>query len=697
MFFSRLCRKILIIIYLFFRQTEPKHFESLFEKTVPRSLVQCIRDLLRYDPDTRLTSRQCLNHPYLQETVPRNYIAFPTGIHTASNTSIPTMPAYVNGSYPHSTTPSSSSVLHSPHHPHPPPQIPQASSTHRVPYPVPTHQPSLVPPQNSHMLDHRRPYLNGVRSESPTDYMDISPLHEQPQPCNPPNIHDSPMVQDPIRQSEPHHDTNNVQPSLPMHLNKLGRLGSLTFGKKHNRWGLGGMFGGDKSHQNSLPPVDETRPAVSFPSRKRAKSSSTGSRSMCETSPVREQQLPSQDSLDIKKINKKEAERLLREAEQEKRRLAQRKIREQARDVLHKRQQLTQKTAHDDIEWLGVGKEQRAELLEPKGKQSFSGAVRHDYGTGGNATLSTVNAAAGKFGPQQEHVSQDWDRDRNWRGVERGPKARRREFDDDHSMSSSEVHSISRMSSMSFATVDSDPGPSRMRNRPSLFGLSRVTSKSSLRTSFDDFSPSARSSNSFSLEGQLAHDFRTQASVTSHISGSVSPPPLQLLSLSPSMSPPSSPWLQVQHHKEELSRKRSSPYLSVSPSHYPLPGDPSQSPLDLNAQLPSLPPSPYGHRPRTYGYPPSSGRTPKSAKATINPIFKVVSYKWDSTDGLVPDDSIQPALPPPPPIPPLPPSIETRLLSSNTLPPFSELEAVARIGGEYTALSPMVFPTPEDR
>jgi len=55
-----------------FARREPKHFESLFEETVPRSLIQCIRDLLRYDPDLRLTSRECLNHLYLRETVPRN-------------------------------------------------------------------------------------------------------------------------------------------------------------------------------------------------------------------------------------------------------------------------------------------------------------------------------------------------------------------------------------------------------------------------------------------------------------------------------------------------------------------------------------------------------------------------------------------------------------------------------------------------
>ena len=351
-------------------------------------MIQCIRDLLRYDPDLRLTSRDCLNHLYLQETVPRNRIAFPTGIHTASNSSIPTMPTYINGSYPHSSTPSTSRVMLPSHALPPPPQFPEASSTHRVPYPIPIPHPPIAPPQNSHMLDYRRQHpngaqngaqngvpngvpngvINGVRSESPVDYMDISPQVE-PQPYHPPNMHDSPMVQDPTRQQESHPDVNN-QATLPIQLNKLGKLSSFTFGKKHAKWGLSGMFGGDKSHQNPLPPVDETRPAVSFPSRKRAKSSSTGSRSMSESSPVREHQLPTQESRDIKKINKKEAERLHREAEQEKRKLAERKHREQARDVLHKRQQLTQKTVHDDIEWLGVGNEQ------PKGKQPLSGVLR---------------------------------------------------------------------------------------------------------------------------------------------------------------------------------------------------------------------------------------------------------------------------------------------------------------------------------
>jgi len=57
----------------------------------------------------------------------------------------------------------------------------------------------------------------------------------------------------------------------------------------------------------------------------------------------------------------------------------------------------------------------------------------------------------------------------------------------------------------------------------------------------------------------------------------------------------------------------------------------------------------HGRSPNLYGHPPSPGNTPTSAKSAINPIFKVVSYEWDSKHGLIPDnfgDFVQPPLPP---------------------------------------------------
>jgi len=314
---------------------------------------------------------------------------------------------------------------------------------------------------------------------------------------------------------------------------------------------------------------------------------------------------------ETKKYNKKEAERLQREAEKERRKLAEKMHREQARAVMQKRNHLMSNTGNvgNDIEWLG-GVGRRQDYMD-KTKQAASGPIRQPHGTNGKATASTtVNAAAGRYGPQpDDHNSAAADRD--WRiANERIAKARRRDFDDDHSMSSSDMHSLSRLSSVSYSTVDSDPGPTRARNRPSLFGMNRMTSMSSLRTSYDDFPTSTRSSTSFSLDGQLAHDFRIQASVNSTLPESASPPPMHGLSLSPSVSPtlsPHSPWLPLQPPTDGLYPNQEK--TSTVTLHHPQPE---------YGQL--LPPSPYGRTP-------STGGTPKSSKSVLNPIFKVVRFE----------------------------------------------------------------------
>ncbi|KAF9478519.1 Pkinase-domain-containing protein [Pholiota conissans] len=662
----------------------PKEFNTLFAESIPRSLISCIRDLLRYDPDQRLTSRHCLVHPYLQETLPRNDIPFPSGLVSTSQSSIPPIPpttSHVNGSHSHPslvspprTVPPSHS--HSAQNLHNPQQYSNPSITPRIPYPSPAPQPHFSPNLVAHNEYRHSPPPHGPWSDSQADYpMDVVPPHDQSQSSQHVNGHvtellDSPMIQDHPRVPEPPQDSGNTHTHKPN--GKRGPFG------KNGRW-LNNMFGGDKSHRhNTLPPVDETSPAVTFTSRKRTQSSSTDSRSLRDSSPVREAIQGARDAKKMSSQNKKEAQRLLLEAEIEKRKLLEKSHREMSRAVMAKRHHILQDYVGNDIEWT-PGPEQRLDVMESKGKQPASGPVRHEQNNISNATKSnTIGAAAGHFMmPPDPHLSP---MDRERRGPsERVAKARRREYDDDHSMSSSDVRSISRMSSISFATVDSDrsdPGPSRLRNRPSLYNLSRVTSRSSLRTSFDDFPPSARSSNSFSLDGQLAHDFRTQASVTSHLSGSISPPPLQLLSLSPTISPslsPSPPWIKVQQHSNEdmLSRTQSPPYISLNSGYYPNHNIP-HSPLDLNGH-PPLPPSPYGHPPSSYGYPPSTGHTPKSAKSVINPMFKVAPL-------------------PPPPLPP--PPTGDRISSPNVLPPFCELEAAA--GGELPPLSPMIFTTPED-
>ncbi|KAJ8083989.1 Serine/threonine protein kinase [Marasmius tenuissimus] len=620
-----------------FRRMPPRDIHELFDRSVPLALVHCIRDLLKYDPDARLTSTQCLHHPYLVESLPRNNIPLPSGVR-------------ISTSLPYVSTTNRNNVLHSPsttlgslsprsvppsHSHHSP--IPNAASTHRTAFYPSEHSPTPSYPQsspnqswsNGHVPNGNGDYPMGNAEDEYTNGQPMDIYPNRPQHSDP-----DPTLVDP---SESNHS----------HSQKQGKLSGFSFSKKHFK--MGGLFGGDKSHHHELPPLHEV-PAASTSTHSLKRTQSAGSDAHSAkgelASPVR----------DDAKRNKKEAERMHREAEKQRRALAEKMQREQARAVIQKRNMMQQKAnTKVNIEW----DQPRLEFADSatsngKGKQpAAAGPVRHrnpDPGSGG----STVNAASGRFA---SHGNESPVGSTDWRSGERMTKVRRMDHDDDHSISSSDVHSTGRMSSLSFATIDSDPGPSRVRNRPSLFGLNRMTSTSSLRTSFDDFAPSARSSNSFSLDGQLAHDFRTQASVNpvpSPLPGSVSPPPMQQLSLSPPISP-APQWMQVPQRAETLSSRRgqvapsiSVPQLSVSSVR-----SASYSPYELPKDVSGV-----NGRPTTHGH-------FNSNKPDINPIFQV---------------------------PPLPtPTSTEESFSTTSLPPFSELEAVAGGGYDYPPLSPMSF------
>lgn len=359
------------------------------------------------------------------------------------------------------------------------------------------------------------------------------------------------------------------------------------------------VFGGDKStsqQHNGLAPLPEISPGLSGSYLKRPQSS--GSDDFVDGPKGR---------IDPKK-NKKEAERIQREAEKQRRALLEKMHREQARAVMQKRNMIIQKTTgKDNLEWRG-GSEQLldySESINSKGKQASTGPIRQTQGglrPGTNAISSTtVNAASGRFASPEPSP-----------GERASKKARVTDWDDGVSVTSSEVQSTGRMSTISFATIDSDPGPSRIRNRPSLFGLSRVQSNTSLQTTYEDFSPSARSSNSFSidasarssnsfsLEGQLASDFRTQASVEPEtpLTGSISPPPMQMLTLSPSISP-SPTWVHLQHGDDH---RDSGKYINMP------------QPIQPGSKL-------YNAYEPPHRQPPSPGYLSGS---DINPMFKVV-------------------------------------------------------------------------
>ena len=520
---------------------------------------------------------------------------------------------------PRSVPPSHShnSLPRSPYHPPPslhPSHIPDASSSHRTAF-VPsiitstTHTPSshktteyandlriyTHPPLPSDIVEEVRSHVSSTwpsnHARSDSDQMDVSsPLVEIPEDNHAMDTQTS-TIPPPMAGHIPVPDANHTSVS------KLGKFGSsLGFGKKNSRWGLGVFSHGEKPHQQSLPPVDEVPGSSSTPSLKRTQSTNSDSLSVTDVPPAYTRK-------DAKAI-KREAERLQLEAEKQRRALAERLQKEQARAVMQKRSQmLIQTTARNELEWkwthsgslLNVNQRPNYDDLN-KGKISASGPIRQNQSSG-KVSSPTLNAASGRYlKPPDTNLPSS---DRWLPRDERLSKVRRRDFDDDHSMSSSDVHSTGRMSAMSSATVDSDPGPARIR-RPTIYGINRMASASSLRTgrtSYDDFPTSARSSNSISLDHQF-NEFNIRASVdtTSSVSGTSSPPPINLLSLSPS---PNS-WMH--------SHESASPYV-VPPL----------------IQYPSSPPKSYECNGQLYGHPPSDLMDPNPA---INPIFKVVCRRY---------------------------------------------------------------------
>jgi meiosis induction protein kinase IME2/SME1 len=217
------------------------------------------------------------------------------------------------------------------------------------------------------------------------------------------------------------------------------------------------------------------------------------------------------------------------------------------------------------------------------------------------------------------------------------------------------VRASAVMSVMSFATNDSDPGPS-LRNMPSLFFSIREPSVSSPLGLSDDFSASGTS------EQSLSHHLPHGSLDSSSVSDLGSPPPLHTLSLSPAGS-----WRTLQQSGDGPDESIHQP----RPSRLVVPSSRGELPYD-------------GH---VGGLSPSPGLTaPKSA---INPIFKVVSV-CSALSWVV---STQTGLPLQPSRPSLKLSLK-RSPSTPALPPFSSLDAVAK--RECQPLSPMSFSTPDD-
>jgi hypothetical protein len=382
----------------------------------------------------------------------------------------------------------------------------------------------------------------------------------------------SPVIQDfpacPSVEPEPVHNDTPYDVSSG---SKPQKVASLPLRKQ--RWpGLGGMFG--SSDKNHLSPVDElhvpSQSQSNTSSLKRSQSSSTDSRSLPEAPPSITATPPPKDP---KKV-KKEAARMAREAEMQRRAQMKKSQQEQSRAVMQTRNQIIMESqTRQEIEWKW---QTHARLANSQDIPRLAGPEHHKLRNGG--------------GPVRDHLIHG----NSTLGLgpyERMAKARKRECDDDHSMSSSDVRTS--MSVMSFATNDSDPGPS-LRTRASLFSTIREAPGSSPHLHIDDYSISGTSDQS------VGHHFTESSIEGSSISDLSSPPPIHTLSLSPAES-----WQTLQPSGDSVGEAVQQP----RPSRLTIPSE-----LPYSGRIGGLSPSPTSIAP------------PKSA---INPIFKVVSVFSD--------------------------------------------------------------------
>ena len=564
-------KQLVLIILL---QTQPLDFYSLFDVSVPRSLIDCVAALLRYEPEARLTARDCLEHQYFIETTPR--FSYPTSLQIPSN-------------FPGSASSSKSSKLNQ----------------------LSTLSPRSLPPSHAHSPAYIKPPFN--HANNGTSH------HPHRQPFYPQQQHgDVEMISVETtsgfnRNAQHHHqdslggDRMVLDPPVQQENNANQKSGILGFGKK---WGLGSVFGHNEKPtiqiQNPLPPVEEiTFASRSTPSLQRTPSSSSESRSLPEMSPSAPAMpshvppVPPLPPMDLKKLEK-EQKRLAKEAETEaekERRATQTKLlRERSQAVVRKRQLIQQQiSVKSEIEFQSV---HSAILAQPGGlerrKPKTSGtqkdppskfnvppgvAAASSYGGSvhgrreGNQTRTTPSTGAMPLLSPSDNNPYGHDH-----------RFRRPRDDDDHSLSSqSDVHSVGRMSVISFATVDSDPGPGRsVRKRGSTYGFStgRGIATTSSMSSLQSYTTSPRTSHSVepnvpplptsTIDPQFVSDFANQ----NFSDPTVSPLSMQYQTLagSPSMpawtidqGPSSGPGPSRSSGGLAARRLQSQPYISVPP------------------------------------------------------------------------------------------------------------------------------------
>ncbi|WWC58778.1 uncharacterized protein I303_101322 [Kwoniella dejecticola CBS 10117] len=568
-----------------FPKRQPVRFRTLFGENVPQSLVDCIHDLLRYNPKYRLTSAQCIDHayfhetlPHLQQTPPLPRIPFsqgqpapgaerspPVEIAQAAPRQVPpshshtpheARPAFANGDMrtlpPPLGTPDSASPAASrffpPSHMHPQAQDGRTYSSasalvHQLrELDLPTddlasygNRPAPSPALgNAQQIDPRarsQQWASEVAHASHQQYPMQSATHLQAAPTRLPYEHVKPHVAAYVQQQQqqryaadsPEHPSAS-QLSIPPPIEPT--VGAARADKiapaagKKKKWGLSSVFGGaaDKSSTIDLTPV----PEVGYPGTS-LKRTQSGNR------PPDRVPAPLPATTDPKKA-KKEAEKAAKEAEKAKREAAAALQKERARAVMQKRNQMiAQGQNKTEIEFASsnindVGVTQKApptytspsSLSLASANNSSVNNLRTYPAAQASTSMTSVRSHESNHSNRSHHsvLSHSALQAYNDAQGEGRHKARRRDDDDDHSMSSFGQYSRSVLTVGTIGTIDSDPGPRRAREHWPDPLRQRESRRAPSMSSFKQQQGGTARSTA-SLESQLAHDFKARANVGS--------------------------------------------------------------------------------------------------------------------------------------------------------------------------------------
>ncbi|GAA5892515.1 hypothetical protein JCM6882_005636 [Rhodosporidiobolus microsporus] len=153
-----------------FPKIPPRNFAALFDSnTVPTQLIDCIADLLRYEPKARLNTQQCLEHAYFREVAYRFTPYAPPQTHQ-QHQQLPT-PAPSHGSAPSpygsSMSVNTAGLAHAP----------SQASPRSIP---PSHSHSAQPPSAFNLPYPADP--NAQALPSPDHFSRQQPQHAVPRP-----------------------------------------------------------------------------------------------------------------------------------------------------------------------------------------------------------------------------------------------------------------------------------------------------------------------------------------------------------------------------------------------------------------------------------------------------------------------------------------------------------------------------------